>query len=162
MSSSSRWIDKAGLHNAHMPMRYSQDPSQAQAFRNWQYPISAQRLTLTLPPGKGQSRFGRFLGPGRTWWTSEVRGKGPSGPLFGINAMCQAGLGPLYRKGDHGLAHGRHGTVQSGFGRFLGPEWTWWTSEVRGKGSSGHVLALNNMSDRTGTTGLKTGQWSCP
>ncbi len=68
-----------------------------------------------------QSGFGRFLGPARTWWTSEVRETGSSGIVFGLNAMCQAGLGQLDPKGDHGLAHGHPGTVQSGFGRFLGP-----------------------------------------
>ncbi len=77
-----------------------------------------------------QSGFGRFLGPGRTWWTSEVRRKGFSGPVFGLNAMCQAGMGQPESKRDHGLAHGSSGTVQTGFGRFLDREWTWWTSNI--------------------------------
>ncbi len=96
-------------------------------------------------PGTVQSGFGRFLGPGGTWWTSEVRGKGFSGTVFGLNAMCQARLRQLDPKRDHALAHGRPGTVQGGFGRFLPPGGTWWTSEVRGKGSSGTVFGLNAM-----------------
>ncbi len=84
-------------------------------------------------PGTVQSGFGRFLGPGRTWWTSDVRGKGSNGTVFGLNAMCRAGLGQLDPERDHGRAHGRPETVQSGFGRFLGPGRTWWTSDVRWK-----------------------------
>ncbi len=93
-------------------------------------------------PGTVQSGFGRFLGPGRTWWTSDVRGKGSSGTVFGLNAMCQAVLGQLEPERDHGRAHGRPGTVQSGFGPFLPPGRIWWTSEVRGKGSSGTFFGL--------------------
>ena len=96
-------------------------------------------------PGMGQSRFGRFLDPGRTWWISEVRGKGSTGIVFGLNAMCQTVLGQLCPKRDHGLAHGWAGTRQSGFGRFLWPGRTWWTSEVRQKGCSGIVFGLNAM-----------------
>ncbi len=76
-------------------------------------------------------------------WTSEVRAKGSSGHGVGLNAICQAGLGQLDPKRDHGLAHGRPGTVQIGFGRCLDPERTWWTSHVRGKGSSGPGVGLN-------------------
>ncbi len=96
-------------------------------------------------PGTVQSGFGLFLPPGRNWWTSDVREKGSSGTVFGLNAMCQAGVGQLDPKRDHGLAHGRPGTVQSGFGRFVGPGRTWWTSEIRGKGYSGTVFGLNAM-----------------
>ncbi len=90
-----------------------------------------------------QSGFGRFLGPGRTWWPSEVRGKGAGGIVFGVNSRCQAGLGQLDPKRDQCRAPGRPGTVHSGFGRYSGPGGTWWTSEVRGKGSSGIVFGLN-------------------
>ncbi len=45
----------------------------------------------------------------RTWRTSEVRGKGSSGPVFGLNAMCQAALGQLNPQRDNGLAYGRPG-----------------------------------------------------
>ncbi len=96
-------------------------------------------------PGTVQGGFGRFLPPGGTWWTSEVRGKGSNGPVLGLNAMRQAGLGHLDTKRDHGLAHGRPGTVQSGFGLFLPPGRNWWTSDVRQKGFSGTVFGLNAM-----------------
>ncbi len=96
-------------------------------------------------PRTVQSGFGRYSGPGQTWWTSDVRRKGSSGTVFGLNAMCQARLRQLDPKRDHALAHGRPGTVQGGFGRFLPPEGTWWTSEVRGKGFSCTVYGLNAM-----------------
>ncbi len=66
--------------------------------------------------GTGQSVFDQFLGPGPTWWTSEVREKWSSGIVFGLKAICQAGQGQLDPKPDHGLEHGRPGMGQSGFG----------------------------------------------
>ncbi len=48
-------------------------------------------------------------------------------------------------KWDHGLAHGRPGMVQSGFGPFLGPGWTWLASEVWEKVSRGPVFGLSAM-----------------
>ena len=50
--------------------------------------------------------FKSELSQKKTCWTSEFREKGSSGPVFGINAMCQAGQGQLDPKTDYGLAMG--------------------------------------------------------
>ncbi len=68
-------------------------------------------------PETVQGGFGRFF----TAWRDlvDLRGprKGSSCTVYGLNAMCQAGLGQLDPKQDHGLAHGRPRTVQGGSGR---------------------------------------------
>ena len=76
-------------------------------------PIRDHGLARPWAFWNGAKRVCRLLGPGRTWWTSEGRAKGSSGPVFGLNAMYVAGLEQLDLKWDHGLAHRRSGMVQS-------------------------------------------------